>query len=324
MNIEYIDDMECPECRGKLMVEEIKTVSNDLEGKLKCIGCKSEYEIKKGIPRFVQHGNYADSFGFEWDIHSQTQLDSKNGTTISRDRFFRETRWEEKIPGKRILEAGCGSGRFTEIALSTGAIVYTFDLSNAVETAVKNCNNSQRLHAVQADIYKIPFKREYFDKIFCMGVLQHTPDPERAFFSLLSHLKKGGEIVIDVYNKKKFYDPFNIQYKITKRMDRKKLYRLIKWAAPKWLPISIWLRKNIPIAGYPLSFIIPISNYYGILPLKYDQLVEWAILDTFDTYSPAFTNCQNIDTVRSWLEKAGLEHFNVSHGYNGIEGHGTK
>jgi len=58
MNIEYIDDMECPECRGKLMMEEIRTVSKDLlqEGKLKCIGCKSEYEIKKVFPDLYSMG----------------------------------------------------------------------------------------------------------------------------------------------------------------------------------------------------------------------------------------------------------------------------
>jgi len=78
---------------------------------------------------------------------------------------------------------------------------------------------------------------------------------------------------------------------------------------PKVATDKHMVEKEYSYSRVSTFFIIPISNYYGILPLKYDQLVEWAILDTFDTYSPAFTNCQNIDTVRSWLEKAGLEHL---------------
>ncbi len=141
MNIELVDVLECPKCRG-----ELKLKYNKL---LQCVVCNSDYIIKDGIPRFVQLENYADSFGFEWDIHSRTQIDSLNGTTISRDRFFNETGWPDKMHGQRILEAGFGSGRFTEIALSTGAEVSTFDLSQAVEIAVRNCNNSPKLHTVQ-------------------------------------------------------------------------------------------------------------------------------------------------------------------------------
>ena len=38
----------------------------------------------------------------------------------------------ESIKGLKIIEAGSGAGRFTEVLLKYGAIVYSFDLSNAV------------------------------------------------------------------------------------------------------------------------------------------------------------------------------------------------
>src|SRR5580704_6364691 len=79
--------------------------------------------------------------------------------------------------------------------------MFSFALSSAVEAAWRNNAGSRRLTVFQASIYEIPLKKESFDKIFCMGVLQHCPDVRAAFMSLVPFLKPGGEIVIDVYQK---------------------------------------------------------------------------------------------------------------------------
>ena len=53
----------------------------------------------------------------------------------------------------------------------------------------------------QADIYTYtpPYQRGSFDRILCIGVIQHCPSPRRAFEALIPLLQPGGEIVIDVY-----------------------------------------------------------------------------------------------------------------------------
>src|SRR5262245_58775852 len=66
--------------------------------------------------------NYAAAFGKQWKRYSLTQLDSYTGLPITRTRALRcigeaNLSW---IRGMRTLEAGCGSGRFTEILLSLG------------------------------------------------------------------------------------------------------------------------------------------------------------------------------------------------------------
>ena len=43
---------------------------------------------------------------------------------------------------------------------------------------------------VQASMYKLPFKKASFDKVFCLGVLQHTPDPKKSFFCLTEMAKE--------------------------------------------------------------------------------------------------------------------------------------
>src|SRR5439155_5472551 len=68
------------------------------------------YPIEGYVPRFAAEESYARSFGKEWNLFSRVQLDSANGTTISRTRFVALTGMEpEALRGRRVLEAGCGS-----------------------------------------------------------------------------------------------------------------------------------------------------------------------------------------------------------------------
>ena len=56
-----------------------------------CARCDARYPIVGGIPRFVGGEFYSGSFGYQWKRFAQTQLDSANGTTRSRDTFVEKT-----------------------------------------------------------------------------------------------------------------------------------------------------------------------------------------------------------------------------------------
>ncbi|UCH88107.1 MAG: class I SAM-dependent methyltransferase, partial [Thermoplasmata archaeon] len=70
--------------------------------------------------------------------------------------------------------------------------------------------------------------------------------------------------------------------------------------------------------------LIPIADYKGKLPLNDDQLLEWAILDTFDALSARYDQPQPIEEVRAWFKKSGLSEVEVRYGGNGIIGRGIK
>jgi 2-polyprenyl-3-methyl-5-hydroxy-6-metoxy-1,4-benzoquinol methylase len=74
---------------------------------------------------------------------------------------------------------GSGAGRFTQILLRSGAQVFSGDYSSAVAN----------LNLFQGDIYHLPVPEAHFDKVFCYGVLQHTPDVKKAFMSLVPYVK---------------------------------------------------------------------------------------------------------------------------------------
>ena len=160
------------------------------------------FPILHGIPRFVPASNYASSFGYQWNKYAELQLDSKNGTTFSEDRFFSITEWSKAdLLGARVLDVGCGAGRFSEVVLRTGAHVVAVDLSQAVEACHKNLRSHANLDVVQASIYELPFRPGSFDFVYCIGVVQHTPDPKQSILNIARMVRPGGRLGFWIYER---------------------------------------------------------------------------------------------------------------------------
>ncbi len=75
------------------------------------------------LPRFVPSESYARSVGSQWKQSDKLQVDPVMHNDLTRDRFYATTRWTARMEGQVILETRCGVGRFTQIALETGAEV---------------------------------------------------------------------------------------------------------------------------------------------------------------------------------------------------------
>ena len=91
MNKSFLKLCACPKCRASL--SPVGSVPSDLS--LVCTNCSSIFPVKSGIPRFVPEDNYARSFGFQWNLHTKTQIDKLTGLQMSCDRFFYVTQWEK-------------------------------------------------------------------------------------------------------------------------------------------------------------------------------------------------------------------------------------
>jgi len=326
LKIAALKNYKCTNCDNtNLTLANTHVESIDQEivgGLLKCKNCSASYPVKGGIPIFVLEENYTNSFGYQWNIHRKTQLDSNIGLPISRNRLFGVTGWPENMEGEVILEAGSGAGRFTEVLLGTGAEIYSFDFSSAVEANWTNNGYCSNLNLFQGDIFNIPLRRALFDKVICLGVIQHTPDPEKAFQKLTQFVKTEGELVIDVY-KKGFMSLLQWKYllrPLTKRMDKNRLYKMVSSLVPLLLPLLIFLRGTFGRVGARLLPIVEYSN----LGLPHELNKEWAILDTFDMYSPAHDHPQYFNTVKRWFDEAGFVDVIVKDGPNGVVGKGRK
>jgi SAM-dependent methyltransferase len=279
--------------------------------------------VRDGIPRFVDHVDYAATFGEQWNRYRRVQLDSETRQSLSRDRLFRGTGWTpEELRGELVLEVGCGAGRFTEVLLEAGARVVAVDASSAVDACRETCGAQPRLALVQADLFDLPFPEGAFDRVFCYGVLQHTPDPERAFQTLVGLVRPGGRIAVDVYRESPFVDRWSAKTlwrPLTTRMPPNLLRRIVEWYVPRWLPIDDRLVR-VPRFGRFLVSVVPCWNPRGLFDeLTWDEKVAWAVLDTFDALAPKYDKPQSLDAVRAWCDRADLEDVQVAFGGNGIE-----
>jgi SAM-dependent methyltransferase len=325
MNHKLLEQLSCVKCKtGKFgtAARLTKTVGKNGSGTLTCGNCGETYPVLNEIARFVPASNYADSFGFQWNTHAATQLDSHCNVTVSRDRVFSVTRWPEDLKGEMILEAGSGAGRFTEVLVKTGAQILSFDFSSAVDANRRNNGGNENLLIFQGNIFDIPVPDQSMDKVFCLGVIQHTPDPKAAFMSLASKVKPGGSLVIDIYAldlKAMFQWKYALR-PITMGINNEKLYKFIAAVTPVLVAPTKLLRKLAGRWGARLSPIVE----YSYLGLDDKTNKQWAILDTFDMYSPAHDHPQSEATVRDWFTEIGFEQVHVGRGPNGVVGHGVR
>lgn len=244
-------------------------------------------------------GSYVRNFSFEWLRHKTTQLDAAAGGES--ERVFREKTGltPEAVKGKRVLDAGCGMGRFAEVASRWGGRVVAIDLSRAVESARANLAGRSNVLVCQADVFRLPFAEQSFDVIYSIGVLHHTPDCERAFRGLVRYLAPGGRIAIWLYADdggmwKKCADFYR---RVTVRMPSRALHALCHLAVP------FYYLTKLPVLGRLLWTLVPISQHPD---------PDVRVLDTFDWYSPRYQSTHTYPEVHEWFRSEGLADIALS------------
>jgi SAM-dependent methyltransferase len=301
----FLDIVVCPKCGSQLQLSG-STEQPAEEGELKCQNAHS-FPIIGGIPRFVSSELYVENFGFEWNVHAVTQLDSASSDESERT-FRAKTGFNpEDVHGRLILDVGCGMGRFSDVVSRWGGTVVGIDLSRAVEAAQRNIGGRENVNIAQADIFQLPFRDETFDFIFSIGVLHHTPNTKAAFECLPRLLRKNGRIAIWVYTG---YSPakwlFSDFYRrFTPMMPKRFLHAISHVAVP------LYFIQKVPILGRIVRWILPVSS---------DPDPEWRVLDTFDWYSPKYQWKHSYEEVFPWFEENGLTSIKVLKVPVGIQG----
>ncbi len=285
---------------------------------------KKKYILKKGVYISSEIENseekVVDNFSLQWQTFQKTQFDSYTNQQTTFKRLFKNTKWTEKeLKGKRVLEVGSGAGRFTEIFKKMGCKLSSVDLSDAIFVNAKN-NQSKNINFFKTSVYNMPFKKKYFDFIFCYGVLQHLPDGNSAFNILLSFLKDNGALSIDWY-KVYFYPYASVTTKylyrpFTKRLPPSTLLKTLKWFIPKWLPIDTFIKK-LPYGVY-LSGLVPICCYnYFYMQISENEKVQWAIMDTFDALGAKYDKPKTYLGMKRLVKNLKNIDYDILSGSNG-------
>ena len=295
-----ISCLSCPSCKHRL---------DNSGSELTCPNCSKGFPVVGEIPRFVPKENYAESFGLQWNRFANTQIDSKVGTNRSEIRFREETLWDERdLNGKLVLDAGCGSGRFSEIALKLGASLIAVDYSSAVEASKQNLSAPDKL-IVQGDLAALPILDQTFDFIYCIGVLQHTSEPARIVKELLRCLKVGGEITLTFYENSSWHVLWYSKYVVrpfTKRLPKAILLKVIEKTSPIWFPLTSFLFSLPRNLSRGFRFLIPVANYVEYKYANPKIARDEAILDTFDMLSPSYDKPIKKSEIHSWVTDSGI------------------
>ncbi|OFX11356.1 MAG: hypothetical protein A2516_05645 [Alphaproteobacteria bacterium RIFOXYD12_FULL_60_8] len=320
MHRDLLSILICPICGHDAplgLKADVERGEDVVEGSLHCAGCGKAWPVVRSVPRFVSsRSNYADNFSFEWNRWGRVQMDRFAGHTLSTDRFIRDSRWDRNwMEGKLILDAGCGAGRFADVAASQGARVVAVDLSAAVDACrINTADHGDRVQVVQASFYAMPFRQNVFDGLYCMGVIQHTPDPEKTMRFLPRHLKAGGRLVYNWYEvclESKFQPIKYALRLITPFLPHKINHGLAALLTTLFFPIT-WALHFIPKLRL-LNIAMPIcASHNQSLTIK--QQFIWTLLDTFDWYSPRYENRQRKETVKRVLMEEGLLEVEVADG----------
>ncbi|CAN5554795.1 hypothetical protein BH11BAC2_BH11BAC2_22440 [soil metagenome] len=297
------------------------------EGNLLINDQGESYPIIKEIPRFVTEDNYAAAFGHQWKTFANIQIDSKNGTSITRERVERCLGFPiSDLKGKTLLEVGCGAGRFTELLVEGLALVHAIDLSVAVEVNKEIVGEKFNYQVAQASVYEIPYPAASFDIVFCLGVIQHTPNTEKTIESLWNMVKPGGIMVIDHYIWRiGYYSTLTPLYRgWLKRLKPQKSMPIVKNLVNFFFPIH-WKLKDKGIINWLAHRISPLIVYIKEFPEKdYKFHYDLSQLDTYDQLTDYYKHLRTPNQIRKTLEDLGATNIWINKGGNGIEARCSK
>jgi SAM-dependent methyltransferase len=220
----FVEALRCPGCGQPFALEILGAAAGEVrEGVLRC-ACGLAFPVIAGIPRILPPdlaatlvAEHAEFFERHPDLnpgrsgHVRTAPAQTLRAFGDEWRRFPELlavheqifRWyfegPDDVPwkGLRVLDAGCGMGRWLHFARRAGARVVGMDLSPAVEVAA--ARDGDGADFLQCDLQWPPFPPATFDLVYSLGVVHHLEDPQGGVRALARLVRPGGELRLYVY-----------------------------------------------------------------------------------------------------------------------------
>lgn len=221
-----VGSLVCPYCREPLSI--LRAQQSDGVVGHDGAHCRARFPVIDGIPRLVRgaairrlaerHRTWFEDLDREGEFRDWTLASVGDGLRVV-ERF--DSEWQEfdnmapaervrvfeeyfdlvpeGVTGARVLDAGCGSGRWSYELRRRGAKVVAMDLGASIELAARNGEEVGGIDCVQADVGDTPFHPGTFDLACALGVLHHVADTESAIDALVATLRPGGRLLLYLY-----------------------------------------------------------------------------------------------------------------------------
>lgn len=274
----FVESLRSPDTRGPLRREGDRLV-----------GENEAFPIVAGIPRFVEDRHLA-SFGLQWNRYEVAHADEDRAT------------WQAKtgvqldeLPGLRVLDAGCGGGRYARVVAEAGGDVVGVDHTAAVEKAAALSGHLPNVDFVQCDLKRLPFEPGSFDLVFSIGVMHHDADTRAVFDAVAPMVRPGGRLAVWLYRRNQWWQEWlNDRLRArTTRMSPRELEPWCRFGA---------LLGGLPVVRWTLNKVVNFSAH----PCR-----ENRVCDTFDWYAPRYQHHHTEDELLGWFREAGFEDLRV-------------
>lgn len=248
-----------------------------------------QWPVKDGIPRFVS-SEHLESFGHQWNRYEVAHDDEDRTTFVAKTGVPLN-----ELRGLRVLDAGCGGGRYCKVVGEAGAQVIGADHTTAVDKAAKLCRHLPNVRFVQADLKQLPFEPDSFDFVFSIGVMHHDVDTRRVFDSVAKMVRPGGRYAVWLYRKNQPWQEWLNDFLRTRttRMSAHRLERFCRVGA---------FLGAVPVLNRTLNKVVNFSAHPD---------AENRLCDTFDWYAPAYQHHHTVDEALAWFREAGFANLKV-------------
>lgn len=239
-------------------------------------------------------------YGLQWNKYRIVRRDEDEATLCLKTGIQ-----PEDFAGKLVLDGGCGMGRYARVAASWGASVIGMDLSQAAFAAAEmTSEHAERVSIIRGDLLRIPLPVNAFDLVYSIGVIDHTPDPSRAFLNLATCVKPGGKMAVWVYERQSpiVEKIMKAHRAIARRLPVGLVERLSRWT----VPIG-GLKRKLMLSRSRLVQRAGVAIHALTIGVSMHPDPEVRACDTLDWYAPAFVSHHTFEEVRGWFIEAGFE-----------------
>ncbi len=278
----FLAALRSPEDGSVLTLAHIAQVLRSSDG-------QHAWKVIDGIPRFVSD-EHLQSFGDQWTTFEVAHDNEDRETFAAKTGMLLD-----EVAGLRILDAGCGGGRYSKICGESGATVFGADHTRAVDKARRLCSRLPNVHFLQADLKHLPLEPASFDFVFSIGVMHHDADTRAVFDAVAKMVKPGGRYSVWLYRRNQWWqEVINTSLRaVTTRLPSKLLMPFCHIGA---------ILGSIPVVNRTLNKIVNFSAHPNY---------ENRVCDTFDWWAPKYQDHHTLDELCQWFSEAGFEDLTV-------------
>lgn len=241
-----------------------------------------------------------EGFGREWQAYDQSGLSDEEAQRTFGD-YFAVFDFTDLGEG---FDLGCGSGRWAKYVAPKVKWLHCIDPSDAIEVARKNLAGHDNVTFHRADADHIPLEDGSQSFGYCLGVLHHIPDPEKAMRSAISKLKPGAQFLVYLYYAMETKPAwFRAIWKVSD-LGRKGVSRL---------PFPI---KRLASSAVAAVVYWPLARFgrqtWPLVEIYHDKSFYTMRTDALDRFGTRLEHRFTKDQIRAMMERCGLTQIRFS------------